>query len=175
MGCKAYRLSKSIFSGGVHSAILIIDLDNFKQVNDMYGHLFGDEFLYQFAFALEKILKGSLCFHMNGTVFAVILRYTYQNAAEEQSGRLLDFLEKGIECIDKHVCADYVMVHYISDGLESSAAELYENMEYSCAKSHDLKQRYVRCTGDIRAETARRRYLRERIQTLFERSEGTMN
>ena len=146
--------------------IFLINIKDFGTINQKYGHLFGDEFLYQFAFSLEKILKGSLSFHMNGTVFAIILRYTYQNASDRQSGELLQFLENGIHCMDKHVTADYVLVHYVSDGLETTAAELYENMEYSCAKSHDLKQRYVRCSGEVREEMSRRRYLRERIRTV---------
>ena len=146
--------------------VFLINIKDFGTINQKFGHLFGDEFLYQFAFSLEKLLQGSLSFHMNGTVFAIILRYTYQNAAERQSGELLEFLEKGIKCMDQHVAADYVMVHYISDGMETTAAELYEIIEYSCAKIYGMKQRYVRCTGEVREEIARRRYLRERIQTV---------
>jgi len=146
--------------------IFLINIKDFGTINQKYGHLFGDEYLYQFAFSLEKLLKGSLSFHMNGTVFATIMRYTYQNAAEQQSGELLEFLEKGIQCMDQHVSPDYVMVHYISDGLETSAAELYENMEYSGAKIRDQKQKYVCCTGEIREEMVRRRYLRDRMQTI---------
>lgn len=146
--------------------IFLINIKDFGTINQKYGHVFGDEYLYQFAFSLEKLLKGSLSFHMNGTVFATIMRYTYQNAAERQSGELLDYLEKGIRCVNQHVTVDYVMVHYISDGMETTAAELYENMEYSCARSYGQKQRYVRCTGEIREEMARRRYLRDRIQVV---------
>ena len=146
--------------------IFLINIKDFGGINQKYGHLFGDEFLYQFAFALEKILNQSLSFHMNGTVFAVIQRYTYQSASERQSGALLEFLENGIACINRHITPEYVMVHYISDGREASAAELYENMEYSCAKSYGLKQRYVRCDASVREETTRRRYLQERIQVV---------
>ena len=146
--------------------IFLINIHDFGSLNQKYGHLFGDEFLYQFAFALEKQLPRSLSFHMNGTVFAVIQRYTHQNAAERQCGDLLDFLDKGIECMNRHIVPDYVLVHYVSDGQETTAAELYENMEYSCSKAHLLKQRYVRCGSDIRSEMARRRYLQERIQTI---------
>lgn len=146
--------------------IFLINIKDFGTVNQKYGHAFGDEYLYQFAFALEKLLPGSLAYHMNGTVFAVILRYTYQSAAEQQSGQMLDFLERGIQCMNKLVIPDYVVMHYVSDGMETTATELYENMEYSGVKSHDLKQRYVRCTGEIREEMTRRRYLRERIQTV---------
>ena len=146
--------------------IFLINIKDFGAINQKYGHQFGDEFLYQFAFALEKKLKGSLAFHMNGTVFALIMRYTYQNASERQSGELLQFLEDGVQCIDKCINPDYVMVHYISDGQETTAAELYENMEYSSAKSYELKQRYVVCSSELREEMARRRYLRERIKNV---------
>lgn len=146
--------------------VFLINIKDFGTINQKYGHVFGDEYLYQFAFALEKLLPGSLCFHMNGTVFATILQYTYQSEAERQSGELLEFMEKGIHCIHQHVFADYVMVHYISDGVETSAAELYENMEYSCAMTHGQKRKYVRCSGEVREEMTRRRYLRDRIQTV---------
>lgn len=145
--------------------IFLINIKDFGTINQKYGHLFGDEFLYQFAFSLEKLQKESLCFHMNGTVFATVMRYTYQNAAERQSGELLYFLEQGVDCIDQHVVVDYVMVHYISDGMETSAAELYENMEYS-ARTCGRKQKYVCCTGESREEMVRRRYLRDKIQTV---------
>lgn len=146
--------------------VFMINIKHFGAINQKYGHLFGDEYLYQFAFSLEKLLKGSLSFHMNGTVFATVMRYTYQNDAQHQSSELLGFLEQGISCMNQTVTADYVVVHYISDGFEKSAAELYENLEYACAKTHGMKQKYIQCTGEIREEVARRRYLRERIQTV---------
>jgi len=146
--------------------IFLINIKNFGSINQKHGHVFGDEYLYQFAFSLEKLLKGSLSFHMNGTVFAVIMRYTYQNEADRHSGELLEFLENGIECMGRHVDVDYVVVHYVADGLETAATELYENIEYAGLKTHDKKQRYVRCTGEIREETSRIRYLRERIRNV---------
>ena len=146
--------------------VFLINIKDFGAINQKYGHLFGDEYLYQFAFALEKMIKDGIAFHMNGTVFAAVLRYTYQNATEKQSGEVLQFLEDGIMCMNERITTDYVMVHYISDGKETTAAELYENMEYSATKSHILKQRYVRCANEVREETKRIRYLRERTGTV---------
>ena len=146
--------------------IFLINIRNFGQVNQKYGHVFGDEFLYQFAFAMEQVLKGSLSFHMNGTVFAVIQRYSNQTLADQQGGELLDFLENGITCIDQVVLPDYVMVHYISDGGENTAAELFESLENAGTGAYERKQRYYRCSGEVREEMSRKRYLRERIQNV---------
>lgn len=146
--------------------VFMIDIRNFTAINQKHGYRFGDELLYQFAFSLEKQLQGSLSFHMNGTVFAIITRYTYQNTAEQQSGQLLEFLEQGIRCMDTHVTMDYVMVHYISDGKETTASELDENLTHAANRAYGLNQKYILCTGETRQEMARLRYLRERIQTV---------
>lgn len=146
--------------------IFLINIKDFGGINQRYGHQFGDEFLYQFAFSLEKQLPESLSFHMNGTVFATILPYTYPQVAQQQSGMLLDFLEQGILCVGRRIKTDYVMVHYVSDGMETSAAEIYENMEYAGTKRNGVKQHYIQCSHADQEEVARRRYLRERLQTV---------
>lgn len=50
--------------------LIFIDLDSFKQVNDLYGHLAGDEYLCEFAKKTEKLLKnqGTL-YRMSGDEF----------------------------------------------------------------------------------------------------------
>lgn len=55
-------------------AALSIDLDNFKQINDSYGHEAGDMLLQQFALLLlNKSRAGDYLFRMGGEEFLIIL------------------------------------------------------------------------------------------------------
>ena len=146
--------------------VFLINIKNFGTINQKYGHVFGDEFLYQFAFSLEKLIKNSLAFHMNGTVFALILPWAGQTVAEERGGVLLDFLEQGITCLGKPVAIDSVLVEYVVTEGDSDAAEFYEKLEYAAAQAYERKLPYIRYTPSMGAEMARVRYLQERIRTV---------
>lgn len=55
-------------------AILSLDLDNFKTVNDSYGHLVGDQVLIHIAQLLKKqARKGDVVVRLGGDEFAVLL------------------------------------------------------------------------------------------------------
>ncbi len=60
---------------GVHCALLVIDLDNFKQVNDEYGHLFGDAVLTRTAQEIKKLFRTQdILTRIGGDEFMVLMR-----------------------------------------------------------------------------------------------------
>jgi diguanylate cyclase (GGDEF)-like protein len=44
---------------GEHAALLIVDVNNFKRINDTYGHRAGDRVLKGIAAALSRRLRGT--------------------------------------------------------------------------------------------------------------------
>ena len=59
---------------GPHIAILVVDLDHFKAINDRYGHLAGDEVLYAAAQTITAQIRGyDLVGRFGGEEFVVLL------------------------------------------------------------------------------------------------------
>lgn len=59
-------------------ALILLDLDNFKQVNDRYGHQIGDEVLRGCAGVVRKSVRETdLCARYGGEEFAVVLPKTH--------------------------------------------------------------------------------------------------
>ncbi len=53
-----------------HFSIVFMDLDNFKRINDKYGHSMGDAYLIKFANTMKNLFKDFGCFYrMSGDEF----------------------------------------------------------------------------------------------------------
>ena len=116
--------------------LVMIDLDNFKQVNDRYGHAAGDEVLRALGECLARafIRKGDMVARYGGDEFAVILNDT----SAENSARLIErFLHSanairvsGAEAAAPVSCsAGYTQIHAsdtVSSLIERADRALYQ-------------------------------------------------
>src|SRR3954451_5792684 len=77
-------------------AVMIVDLDRFKEVNDTLGHHSGDELLREAGDRLTTALRdGDVLSRLGGDEFAVLLPHTESvEAACAVAGRLCDTLEE---------------------------------------------------------------------------------
>jgi diguanylate cyclase (GGDEF)-like protein len=79
-------------------ALLMLDLDNFKQINDQFGHAIGDEVLKNFASINQAPLRATDIFaRLGGEEFAILLPNTSLDGAIEVANRILITIrEQGI-------------------------------------------------------------------------------
>ena len=93
--------------GGEQHALLFIDLDGFKQINDRWGHSLGDKILVKTSNRLKKVFSGSdIVGRIGGDEFLVFLRYApSRQSVEEQARAALEPLHyRQTECdADIHV------------------------------------------------------------------------
>lgn len=78
--------------------LAIVDIDNFKQYNDQYGHIEGDKVLVSLSRILEECTRHNvdMNFRLGGDEFGVLLLETTANQATEIVQRiLLRFVEMG--------------------------------------------------------------------------------
>ncbi|GAA2558176.1 hypothetical protein GCM10010435_31390 [Winogradskya consettensis] len=88
------QLTAQSVRDGKHAAVLLIDLDRFKPINDAYGHEAGDAVLSAVATALRSVIRaGDTAGRIGGDEFAVILQNLPDAAvAERIAQRLVDAL-----------------------------------------------------------------------------------
>lgn len=71
------QYAEAIISSGAEGAIMLIDMDNFKSINDTLGHILGDEVLVNVAQRLNKLLQENIFIaRFGGDEFLILFEKT---------------------------------------------------------------------------------------------------
>ena len=137
------RLHQSLAQGrsrGLHLAVLFIDLDRFKQINDTLGHDVGDALLQQVARKLESCLrKTDTLARMGGDEFTVLLTELRDpQYALTVAQKLLDCLREPfhVSGYELFVTASIGISAYPRDGRD--AATLQRNADSAMYRAKSL-------------------------------------
>lgn len=81
---------RSLARSSTSAAMLMVDIDHFKAINDTYGHAAGDRLLQSFSRRVEACLRlGDSFGRMGGEEFAIFLPATRGDAAAQMAGNIL--------------------------------------------------------------------------------------
>jgi diguanylate cyclase (GGDEF)-like protein len=92
-------------------ALVFLDLDNFKEINDERGHSVGDRVLEHLGLMLAQLVRsGDLAFRVGGDEFALLLRDSTEEDARQIVARVVTALEASIDPLLRRLRASFGIV-----------------------------------------------------------------
>jgi len=81
-------------ANAIQFSIIFLDIDDFKKINDTYGHLIGDEVLKEVGAILENFIrKDTKAFRIGGEEFVIILPNVDENISFKVAERIRKVIE----------------------------------------------------------------------------------
>jgi diguanylate cyclase (GGDEF)-like protein/PAS domain S-box-containing protein len=136
------RLKQALEQGGSENrrvAVLCIDLDLFKNVNDSFGHPTGDRLLQAVADRLKaEVRGGNLAARLGGDEFAVILSGAVSpNEASDLAARLIQVLSEPYDIDDQELVIGASVGIALSPGDGASSEELMKNADMALYRAKE--------------------------------------
>ncbi|TQR20348.1 EAL domain-containing protein [Psychrobacillus vulpis] len=136
-------------------AVMYLDLDRFKYINDTLGHFLGDKLLVQIAKRLRKCLgEDVILARLGGDEFGVLLPNFYMHQVIERSKTIIDALEGPflIEGYHLFITTSIGISIYPNDGEDSHT--LMKNADSALYKAKELgKNNFQVYTSSMNAQT----------------------
>jgi diguanylate cyclase (GGDEF)-like protein len=89
-------------------ALVSLDLDNFKEINDEHGHAVGDRVLERFGTCLaELVRRGDNAFRVGGDEFALLLANAAEHEGRDVVARVVAALESNIDPLVRTLTASF--------------------------------------------------------------------
>lgn len=175
------RLTQSIALAQRHSkkvALMFMDLDHFKHINDTLGHAVGDQLLQSVAKRLQACVRGSdTVSRQGGDEFVVLLTEVEQ--AQDAALTAEKLIESMVEPhhIDGHRLLTTLSVGiclYPDDGKDAEAVVKNADTAMYHAKKNG-RNNYQRFTSDMNARAVKRQSVEDALRHALDRQEFVLH
>jgi len=155
-------------------ALLFLDLDRFKQINDIYGHAVGDNVLVQAAERIvNEVRDADTVARLGGDEFVVVLSNVADGArVRSTANRLLARLSESFSAggVEHFVAASIGIAMYPDDG--DSAETLLKNADSAMYRAKDAgRGRFEFFSESLNAESHRKIGLEKDLRVAFHNAE----
>jgi diguanylate cyclase (GGDEF)-like protein/PAS domain S-box-containing protein len=160
-------------SDGRQLALLFIDLDRFKHVNDTLGHQAGDRLLVAAAERLRRQLKNNdIAARLGGDEFTVLIEDSAASNVGLLAEQLIHSIAQPFTFGDQEmfVTASVGIARYPADGVD--AANLLKNADVAMYRAKERgRNNYQFFTSDMNAQSFERMLLENSLRRALERGE----
>jgi diguanylate cyclase (GGDEF)-like protein/PAS domain S-box-containing protein len=161
---------------GAGVAVLFVDVDDFKTVNDSLGHAVGDQLLTEVAQRVALALRsGDTAARLGGDEFAVLLEAAGASTASEVAERILAALAEPVSIEGRALSVGASIGVACAAPAECDAAALLRGADIAmyAAKSSG-KRRYAIFRDEMLAAVRERLDMREALREALDRGELTL-
>ena len=151
--------------GNSHTAVLFIDVDRFKWVNDAHGHAAGDELLIHISRVLQRsVRRDDLVGRLSGDEFIIITRTAHPEAASELARRIIAAIRRPIRVAGTELShSASVGISFISQ--TDTASSVIENADMAMYRAKALgRGRHALFDPSMREEARQRLALEEALR-----------
>ena len=160
-------------------AIVYLDLDGFKLVNDTLGHAAGDLVLIEVARRLERILRaGDTLARLGGDEFALLCEDVGEQEVRPVADRVIDEMSRPIDVHGRPInqAASIGIAVYGPDGIPVEPDEMLGDADLAMYRAKAAgKSRYAVFEGWMRQSGSDRTGLERELRTALENSELTVH
>lgn len=113
------------------AALMMMDLDNLKHINDTYGHDWGDQYICRTGQCLrENTPAGTVCAHLSGDEFLVLFHgYRSRDAVREKIEHLTNAMQQSVALLPSgnalHISLSGGIAWYPDDGQDWETLKKY--------------------------------------------------
>ncbi|MEO3385235.1 EAL domain-containing protein [Mesorhizobium sp. CAU 1741] len=161
-------------SSGRHLALLCLDLDRFKEVNDLFGHAAGDAMLQKVAACAGSVLKrDQMLARLGGDEFAIILPNLAEAAQATQIAQaiLCAFHERNVDANNEGLMSTSIGVAVCpDDATDGETLVSYADTALYCAKS-DGRNTWRQFDNSMGQEVRSRRIMEHELRHAISRNE----
>lgn len=137
-------------------ALLLIDLDNLKTVNDTFGHRAGDCLLRAAAWRIEKAAGAHKTYRLGGDEFAVLIEGPSAATPLAVAERILETLSDPVDC-DGHLAAPRATIGCASAAPGAVAEDVRQNADFALYHAKETRRGgVIAYTPDLGGAMSRR-------------------
>lgn len=156
--------------------VLYLDLDNFKNINDKFGHTIGDKILQEVAKRLESFFSSSdMLIRQGGDEFIVFLTYAYKEQLDNLCRSLIQKISE-VYVVDKNEFRIGISIGistYLKDS--TNIEELLSFADTAMYKAKKHKNYYAFFSEDMRHETLLKSDIEHELRGAIESDELFLN
>jgi diguanylate cyclase (GGDEF)-like protein len=166
-------LEQALSQPDYHYAVVFLDLDNFKLVNDSLGHTIGDELLVQVSERLKNCVRsGDLVGRLGGDEFIILLRsISDEEDAFQVAQRVLDEMRLPLEIHGNRIVCSVSIGIVLDDSEELAEGNLRDADIAMYQAKMKGKNRYELFEPEMRLQAVERLKLENDLRNALQRQE----